>query len=112
MKPPKVVWLRPPRIQPANPAKKKPPPKTHYAPTHRGGDASGPPADRNVADPDSIRAAWTGLRTFGHHVDFECRTGLRLNGKPITLDELMIFTNRIHKMNGLPQVGKKPEWKV
>ncbi|HZZ77466.1 MAG TPA: hypothetical protein VFE62_03045 [Gemmataceae bacterium] len=72
---------------------------------------NGPPAEKvTPVNPESIHGAWIGLREFGHHVDFSDTAGLKLDGQHISLDKLMIFTNRIRREKGLPPVGRKKEW--
>jgi hypothetical protein len=111
-KEPVVIYLNRMKHVVQNPAIKRRSPKTpiRLGAIHRGGKADGPPADRNLADPDTIQSIW--ITVFGHRLRIDETKGFTLDGRPINLDELMIETNRNRKANGLPQVGKKPGWFV
>lgn len=101
---PKIIYLRPrPETLPRRGN------KTNYETGKKNGD----PAPRNTeSNPESIRGAWIELKQFGYHVEFNDPSGLKLNGRHISLDDLMILTNRVRRENGLPPVGKKKEWLV
>ena len=109
---PPVVVLKFPSALRKKPSTATSKPKSpHHQPVHRGGKDEGPPASKtDTYEPNSIHGAWISLRDFGHHVEFNDPSGLKLNGRPIDLDRLMIITNRIRRREGLPMVGKKPEW--
>lgn len=107
MKPPKtppvVIHLKRPKVAKSVPAQKPGAP-----PYHKGGRAEGPPAIRKEVDPESIRSAW--LSAFGKRLSIDGESGFWLDGLPVSLDHLMLETNRVRKANGLAPVGKKPEW--
>lgn len=79
-------------------------------PHHYGSREEGAPAIRREVDPESIRSAW--ISAFGRRLKINEQTGFFLDGKPITLDELMIETNRLRKANGIEPVGRNPKWLV
>lgn len=70
----------------------------------------GPPADKNISDPENIRTVW--VSTFSKRLVIDKIKGFILDGTPIDLDNLMRETNRLRVVWGLPQVGKKKEWLI
>jgi hypothetical protein len=105
-KEPIVIYLKRGKHIAQNPPKKR----RFSNPVHRGGNADGPPADRKLADPDTIQSIWK--TTFGQRLKTDDTKGFSLDGRPINLDDLMVETNRARKADGLPQVGKKADWFV
>jgi hypothetical protein len=77
---------------------------------HIGTRAEGPPARRDLVDPDAIRTAWRDA--FGARLRINDERGFWLDGEPIALDDLMRETNRIRKERSQKPVGRKPEWLV
>jgi hypothetical protein len=102
---PKIIYLRP-RAEP-----QASPKRTNQTDYQSGRFFNGDPATRSPQmNPESIRGAWIGLKEFGYDVGFNDSSGLKLNGRPISLDDLMKLTNRVRRENGLVPVGRKREW--
>lgn len=87
---------------------RKPLTKKSHEPHHIGGRAEGPPAIRKEVDPDSVRSAW--VSAFGLRLKIDHHKGFYLDGRPASLDTLMLETNRIRKAHGLDPVGRNPRW--
>jgi hypothetical protein len=85
-----------------------PEPKRGPEPFHKGCREEGPPAVRKEVDPDSHRSAW--VSAFGKRLKIDEQKGFYLDGRPISLDALMLETNRIRKAHGLAAVGRNPKW--
>jgi hypothetical protein len=96
------------RAVPAEGKARKPLTKKSHEPHHAGGKMEGPPAIRKEVEPDSIRLAWIGA--LGGRLKIDQEKGFYLDGRPVSLDDLMLETNRIRKANGMEPVGRNPRW--
>ena len=72
--------------------------------------SAGPPAERTASmDPESPTAAAYAM--FGKRLEIYNQSFF-LDRRPISLDDLMVKLNTLRKAAGIPQVGRKKEWKV